>query len=187
MRLPSSPPPYIPPPPLLRQTHSPALTHTLLPTQLRLAQIVEMIHVATLLHDDVIDQSPLRRGAASAPVAFGNKLAVLGGDFLLGRAIATLGRIGNIEVMELAASVIANLAAGENLQMKGKAPPPTSSSSSVDLKAIHTSSSHSSSYHLINGPSISKKLTSKQPHSWLRAHVLLLYSGDAEKVKYLRR
>jgi hexaprenyl-diphosphate synthase len=147
MRLPSSLPPHIPPSLLLHQTHSPALAHTLLPTQLRLAQIVEMIHVASLLHDDVIDQSPLRRGAASAPAAFGNKLAVLGGDFLLGRAIATLSRLGNIEVMELAASVIANLAEGENSQMKGKAPPPTSSSSSssVDLKAIHTSSSHSSS------------------------------------------
>ncbi|KAJ8587782.1 hypothetical protein M405DRAFT_863447, partial [Rhizopogon salebrosus TDB-379] len=61
MRLPSSPPPHIPPPPLLHQTHPPALTHTLLPTQLRLAQIVEMIHVASLLHDDVLDKSPLRR------------------------------------------------------------------------------------------------------------------------------
>ncbi|OJA12380.1 hypothetical protein AZE42_07543 [Rhizopogon vesiculosus] len=146
LRRPPSPPPHTPPPPLLHQTHSPALTHTLLPTQLRLAQIVEMIHVASLLHDDVIDKSPLRRGAASAPAAFGNKLAVLGGDFLLGRASAALSRLGSNEVVELIASVIANLVEGEILQMKGNggeaAPPPTSSSSAsndIDLQALHSS------------------------------------------------
>lgn len=91
---------------------------SILPTQVRLAQIVEMIHVASLLHDDVIDKSDLRRGAPSAPAAFGNKLTVLGGDFLLGRASAALSRLGESEVVELIASVIANLVEGEILQMK---------------------------------------------------------------------
>ncbi|PSS29705.1 hypothetical protein PHLCEN_2v2853 [Hermanssonia centrifuga] len=91
---------------------------TLLPTQMRLAQIVEMIHVASLLHDDVIDKSPLRRGAVSAPAAFGNKLSVLAGDFLLGRTSAALSRLGENEVVELIASVIANLVEGEILQLK---------------------------------------------------------------------
>jgi len=90
----------------------------LLPTQIRLAQIVEMIHVASLLHDDVIDKSPLRRGVASAPAAFGNKLSILAGDFLLGRASAALSRLGDNEVVELIASVIANLVEGEILQLK---------------------------------------------------------------------
>lgn len=90
----------------------------LLPTQMRLAQIVEMIHVASLLHDDVIDKSPLRRGVPSAPAAFGNKLSVLAGDFLLGRTSAALSRLGENEVVELIASVIANLVEGEILQMK---------------------------------------------------------------------
>ncbi|KAF7307278.1 hypothetical protein MIND_00521700 [Mycena indigotica] len=90
----------------------------LLPTQRRLAQIVEMIHVASLLHDDVIDRSALRRGVPSAPAAFGNKLSVLGGDFLLGRASTALSRLGDLEVVELIASVIANLVEGEILQMK---------------------------------------------------------------------
>jgi hexaprenyl-diphosphate synthase len=89
----------------------------LLPTQMRLAQIVEMIHVASLLHDDVIDGADLRRGAASAPAAFGNKYAILGGDFLLGRASAALSRLGESEVVELIASVITNLVEGEILQM----------------------------------------------------------------------
>ena len=90
----------------------------LLPTQLRLAQIVEMIHVASLLHDDVIDSASLRRGAPSAPAAFGNKLAVLAGDFLLGRASAALSRLGSSECTELIAGVIANLVEGEILQMQ---------------------------------------------------------------------
>jgi hexaprenyl-diphosphate synthase len=88
-----------------------------LPTQMRLAQIVEMIHVASLLHDDVIDHADLRRGVASAPAAFGNKYAILGGDFLLGRTSAALSRLGESEVVELIASVITNLVEGEILQM----------------------------------------------------------------------
>jgi len=91
---------------------------SILPTQMRLAQIVEMIHVASLLHDDVIDESPLRRGAPSAPAAFGNKFSILGGDFLLGRASAALSRLDSMEVVELISSVIANLVEGEILQMK---------------------------------------------------------------------
>lgn len=76
-----------------------------------------MMHAASLLHDDVIDESPLRRGAASAPAAFGSKLSILGGNFILGRASAALARLGDSEVTELIASVIANLVEGEILQM----------------------------------------------------------------------
>jgi hexaprenyl-diphosphate synthase len=113
-------PPLKPPLPSSPQNHIPKLIASpfLLPTQMRLAQIVEMIHVASLLHDDVIDKSPLRRGVPSAPSAFSNKLSVLGGDFLLGRASAALSRLGENEVVELIASVIANLVEGEILQMR---------------------------------------------------------------------
>ncbi|KAI9057033.1 terpenoid synthase [Trametes sanguinea] len=115
-------PPHEPPlpPPFPPALHVPTVESplALLPTQVRLAQIVEMIHVASLLHDDVIDKSPLRRGAASAPAAFGNKLSVLAGDFLLGRTSAALSRLGENEVVELIASVIANLVEGEILQLK---------------------------------------------------------------------
>ena len=110
----------IPPPELLSpvEPRQVASSLSILPTQMRLAQIVEMIHVASLLHDDVIDESSLRRGAPSAPAAFGNKLSILGGDFLLGRASAALSRLGSAEVVELISSVIANLVEGEILQMK---------------------------------------------------------------------
>ncbi|KAJ3826773.1 isoprenoid synthase domain-containing protein [Lentinula raphanica] len=90
----------------------------ILPTQLRLAQIVEMVHAASLLHDDVIDESPLRRGGLSAPEAFGNKFAVLGGNFILGRASIALSRLGDPEVTQLIASVMSNLVEGEILQMQ---------------------------------------------------------------------
>ena len=112
--------PPIPPPELLSpvEPRQVASSLSVLPTQMRLAQIVEMIHVASLLHDDVIDESSLRRGAASAPAAFGNKFSILGGDFLLGRASAALSRLDSMEVVELISSVIANLVEGEILQMK---------------------------------------------------------------------
>lgn len=108
------------PPPAAMADAVPKLTSpvSILPSQIRLAQIVEMIHVASLLHDDVIDKSSLRRGAPSAPAAFGNKLSILGGDFLLGRASTALSRLGEVEVVELISSVVTNLVEGEILQMK---------------------------------------------------------------------
>ena len=114
---PSHEPPVPPPFPAQSAVPTVAAPGTLLPTQVRLAQIVEMIHVASLLHDDVIDGSNTRRGAPSAPAAFGNKFTILGGDFLLGRASASLSRLGETEVVELIASVIANLVEGEILQL----------------------------------------------------------------------
>lgn len=95
----------------------------ILPTQRRLASITEMIHVASLLHDDVIDDSSLRRGEPSAPSAFGNKLSILSGDFLLGRASVALARLGSREVVELLATVIANLVEGEVLQLRATSEP----------------------------------------------------------------
>ncbi|KAH8926730.1 terpenoid synthase [Atractiella rhizophila] len=95
------------------------LTSTILPTQLRLAEIIEMIHVASLLHDDVIDQSDTRRDLPSSPSLFGNKLSILAGDFMLARASMALSRLGSNEVVELIASCIANLVEGEVMQMKG--------------------------------------------------------------------
>lgn len=93
----------------------------ILPTQRRLAEITELIHTASLLHDDVIDHSESRRGAPSANLEFGNKMAVLAGDFLLGRASVALARLRNAEVVELLATVIANLVEGEFMQLKNTA------------------------------------------------------------------
>ncbi|KAI1475881.1 hypothetical protein K445DRAFT_322923 [Daldinia sp. EC12] len=92
-----------------------------LPSQRRLAEITELIHTASLLHDDVIDHSVSRRGSPSANFEFGNKMAVLAGDFLLGRASVALARLRNAEVVELLATVIANLVEGEFMQLKNTA------------------------------------------------------------------
>jgi hexaprenyl-diphosphate synthase len=107
------------------------LTHTqtsysigdsdILPAQRRLAEITELIHTASLLHDDVIDHSTSRRGSPSANLEFGNKMAILAGDFLLARASVGLARLQDAEVTELLATVIANLVEGEFMQLKNTA------------------------------------------------------------------
>lgn len=109
--------PPSPPPPATRNQSIPRLTSPplLLPAQIRLAQIVEMIHIASLLHDDVLDSCTLE---TEPPEGFGNKLSILGGDFLLGRASAALARLGESEVVELVGGVISNLVEGEIMRMK---------------------------------------------------------------------
>ena len=77
-----------------------------------------MIHTASLLHDDVIDNADSRRGRMSGNLAFGNKMAVLAGDFLFGRASVSLARLRDPEVVELLSTVIANLVEGEFMQLK---------------------------------------------------------------------
>ena len=94
---------------------------SILPSQRRLAEITELIHTASLLHDDVIDHSTTRRSAPSANTTFGNKMAVLAGDFMLGRASVALARLRDPEVTELLATVIANLVEGEFMQLKNTA------------------------------------------------------------------
>lgn len=93
----------------------------ILPKQRRLAEIVEMIHTASLLHDDVIDHSDTRRGRPTGNIAFTNKMTVLGGDFLLGRATVSISRLRNPEVVELMSNSIANLVEGEFMQLKNTA------------------------------------------------------------------
>lgn len=107
--------------PLTASTVEDSSDENVLPTQRRLAEITELIHTASLLHDDVIDNSISRRSNPSANIAFGNKMAVLAGDFLLGRASVALARLRDPEVTELLATVIANLVEGEFMQLKNTA------------------------------------------------------------------
>ena len=87
-------------------------------SQRRLAEITEMIHTASLLHDDVIDLADTRRGVSSVNSVFGNKLAILAGDFLLARASVCLARLRSVPVVELMSTVIEHLVKGEVMQMK---------------------------------------------------------------------
>lgn len=88
--------------------------------QQRLAEIAELIHVTSLLHDDVIDNSDVRRGRPSLNAQFGNKIAVLAGDFLLARTSVTLAALHTPEVIMLMAQVLENLVSGEVMQMTGR-------------------------------------------------------------------
>ena len=107
-------------PPLTTLPTTPTLhpATDVLPTQFRLALIVEMVHTASLLHDDLLDASALRRGVPSAPVKFTNKFSVLGGHFMMARAYAALVRLGNPEVTQIILLMMQNLIEGEMLQMK---------------------------------------------------------------------
>lgn len=79
----------------------------------RLAEITEMIHTASLVHDDVVDESDLRRGMPTVHSNFGNQIAVLAGDFLFAQASWYLANLDNLDVVKLLSRVIMDLAEGE--------------------------------------------------------------------------
>jgi all-trans-nonaprenyl-diphosphate synthase len=79
----------------------------------RLAEITEMIHTASLVHDDVVDESELRRGIPTVHSSFGNRIAVLAGDFLFAQSSWYLANLDNLEVVKLLSEVIMDLAEGE--------------------------------------------------------------------------
>jgi geranylgeranyl pyrophosphate synthase len=84
----------------------------------QLAQITEMIHVASLIHDDVLDESDQRRGDQSVHARYGNKVAVLAGDFLLATASNLLAELEDTRVVNLMASALKSLVQGEIMQLK---------------------------------------------------------------------
>ena len=82
-----------------------------------LAAIVELIHTSTLLHDDVVDESDLRRGRETANALFGNAASVLVGDFLYSRSFQMMVDIGNMRVMSVLSDATTIIAEGEVLQL----------------------------------------------------------------------
>jgi geranyl diphosphate synthase len=92
-------------------------THELRRRQQRIAEIAELIHVASLLHDDVIDEASTRRGILSLNATVGNKVSILSGDFLLARASVTLGALRNTEIVELMSQILEYLVSGEIMQV----------------------------------------------------------------------
>ena len=82
-----------------------------------LAAVVEFIHTATLLHDDVVDESAMRRGKATASALFGNSASVLVGDFLYSRAFQMMVEVGDMRVMQTLADATNIIAEGEVLQL----------------------------------------------------------------------
>jgi len=85
----------------------------ILPQHRRLAEITEMIHTASLVHDDVVDESEVRRGVPTVHSSFGNRIAVLAGDFLFAQSSWYLANLDNLTVVKLLSEVIMDLAEGE--------------------------------------------------------------------------
>ena len=83
----------------------------------RLAAAVEFMHTATLLHDDVVDESELRRGKAAARMLWGNEASVLVGDFLLGQAFKMMVEVANLRALEILSAAAAVIAEGEVMQL----------------------------------------------------------------------
>ncbi|MEH2290221.1 solanesyl diphosphate synthase [Nostoc sp.] len=89
------------------------LEQDITPRHRRLAEITEMIHTASLVHDDVIDESDVRRGVPTVHSLFGNRIAILAGDFLFAQSSWYLANLDNLEVVKLLSEVIMDLATGE--------------------------------------------------------------------------
>lgn len=83
----------------------------------KLAASVEFMHTATLLHDDVVDQSDMRRGKLAARMLWGNEASVLVGDFLLGQAFKMMVEVGSLRALDILSTAAAVIAEGEVLQL----------------------------------------------------------------------
>ena len=84
---------------------------------IRVASAIEFMHTATLLHDDVVDESGLRRGKQTARMLWGNQASVLVGDFLLGQAFRMLVDVGSLPVLKILSNAAAVIAEGEVMQL----------------------------------------------------------------------
>ena len=103
-----------------------------------LAAVIEFIHTATLLHDDVVDESDLRRGKESANVVWGNAATVLVGDYLYSSAFEMMVRTGNMRVMEILSKTTTAIAEGEVLQLLNCNNPETTESKYLEVIARKT-------------------------------------------------
>lgn len=118
--------------PLLALLCAAALGHSN-EAQIRFAAVVEFIHTATLLHDDVVDVSALRRGRPTANHRFGNAPSVLVGDFLYTRAFQLMVSLDNFELLKMMADTTNTIAAGEVLQLIQAGDPATSEEQYFDV------------------------------------------------------
>ncbi len=84
---------------------------------LKTAVALELLHTASLIHDDVVDASPMRRGAESVQVHWSNKVAVLTGDYMLSQVIAITSELRNIKILDIVSKLGESLSSGELLQL----------------------------------------------------------------------
>jgi octaprenyl-diphosphate synthase len=115
---------------------------------INLAASVEFIHTATLLHDDVVDESDLRRGSATANVVWGNQPSVLVGDFLFSRAFQLMVETGSLEVLHILANASAVIAEGEVMQLLTSNDTTTSEDTYVEVITAKTAALFAAACHI---------------------------------------
>lgn len=98
-----------------------------------IAAIIEFIHTATLLHDDVVDESNMRRGRETANALFGNSASVLVGDFLYTRSFQMMTKLGNMKIMDILSDATNIVAEGEVLQLMNCNDPDTTEESYFEV------------------------------------------------------
>lgn len=108
------------------------------PNHLILAAVIEFIHTATLLHDDVVDESDLRRGRESANAVWGNAASVLVGDYLYSSAFEMMVRTNNMRVMDILSKTTTAIAEGEVLQLLNCNNPDTTENAYLEVIARKT-------------------------------------------------
>ena len=107
---------------------------------INLAACVELIHSATLLHDDVIDESALRRGVKTTNSIWGNESSILVGDYLLSRCFEIMVEDGDLEILKLLSSTSAKIAQGEVLQLQHKGEADLLEDTYIDIINLKTAS-----------------------------------------------
>ena len=107
---------------------------------INLAACVELIHSATLLHDDVIDESELRRGVKTTNSIWGNQSSILVGDYLLSRCFEMMVEDGDLEILKLLSSTSAKIAQGEVLQLQHKGEADLLEETYIDIINLKTAS-----------------------------------------------
>ena len=116
---------------------------------IKLAAIIEFIHTATLLHDDVVDESDLRRGKKTANAMFGNAASVLVGDFLYTRSFEMMAELESLKVMNVLSSATNVIAEGEVLQLMNCNNPDTTEKSYMDVIYFKTAKLFESATQLV--------------------------------------
>jgi octaprenyl-diphosphate synthase len=126
-----------------------------------LAASVEFIHTATLLHDDVVDESALRRGLPTANDAFGNKASILVGDFLLAQAFQLMVADGNLRVLHILSDAAAVISQGEVKQLMTEGEPETSEAVYLDVIRCKTAELFAAACEL--GPVVADQPAQAEP------------------------
>jgi octaprenyl-diphosphate synthase len=158
--------------------------------RLVLGAVVEFIHTATLLHDDVVDESALRRGRETANAAFGNAASVLVGDFLYSRAFQMMVEVDDMRVMRVLADATNTIAGGEVLQLMGSHDPAVDEARYLEVIRRKTAKLFEASARLggvlaRSAPEVERGLSDYGMHVGTAFQLIddvLDYSGDAAAI-----